>query len=53
MVSWWIVVAMAMAVFKHDGVDGVFTETCSSTSSNCNALVRLRSLSLTEVYSCR
>lgn len=53
MVSWWIVVAMAMAVFKHDGVDGVFTEPCSSTSSNCNALVRLRSLSLTEVYSCR
>ncbi|CAM6025057.1 unnamed protein product [Sphagnum balticum] len=39
MVSWWIVVAMAMTVFKHDGVDGVFTETCSSTSSNCNALV--------------
>ncbi|CAK9234162.1 unnamed protein product [Sphagnum troendelagicum] len=39
MVSWWIVVAMAMAVFKHDGVDGVFTEPCSSTSSNCTALV--------------
>jgi LysM repeat protein len=39
MVSWWIVVAMAMAVFKHDGVDGVFNETCSSTSSNCTALV--------------
>jgi hypothetical protein len=50
MVSWWIVVAMAMTVFKHDGVDGVFTETCSSTSSNCNALVRLRSLSLSQKY---